>query len=157
MQIMDELTQHTAAAIEKPVEKKVEPPAATKTPDLPEVVAFKASNTWYGSDLKKTVAFNRIAEDLRMDGETASGQTFLDKVLAEYEKGTRSNITKVESGGGRGAGGATKGGSRFADLPSEAKQACHDDSKRLVGPERRYKTVAEWEKKYAEIYFGDES
>src|ERR1035437_41282 len=55
MQIMDELTQHAAAAEVKPAEKKEEVKVAPKTEDLPEVASFKASNTWYGSDLKKTV------------------------------------------------------------------------------------------------------
>ena len=157
VQIMDELSQMNAATKEVKEEKKEAKLVAATQTDLPEVTAFKASNTWYGQDLKKTVAFNRVAEDLRMDGETAVGQAFLDKVLAKYEAGNRSTNTKVESGGGKGGGGSTSTTKSFKDLPPEAKEACHADNRRLVGPDRRYKTVAEWEKKYAEIYFGDEA
>jgi len=156
VQILDELSQIKAAGEEKPVEKKAEAVVAKVVEDLPEVKAFKSNNSWYGTDLKKTVAFNRVLEDLRLDGESSTGQAFLDKGLKKYEEGSRSTSTKVESGGGRGgSGGASKTGSRFADLPSDAKEACHADTKRLVGEGKRYKTLADWEKGYANIYFGD--
>ena len=157
VQITDELSQMNIAAAATKVESpKVETKSVAPTEDLPEVKAFKAANSWYGTDLKKTVQFNRIAEDLRLDGNTLTGQAFLDATMNKYNEANRPTESKVESGGGRQSGGSTTKGSRFADLPPEAKQACRDDAKRLVGENRRFKTNAEWEQRYAEIYFGDE-
>ena len=48
-----------------------------------------------------------------------------------------------------GGGGTTK---TYADLPPEAKQACENFAKKLVGPGRAYKTVEEWRKAYVARY-----
>lgn len=155
VRLTDQLTQMREVLPEKKVAAEEKQVVVTPT-DLPEVKAFKENNSWYGTDLKKTVQFNRIAEDLRLDGNTSTGQAFLDAAMKKFDEANRPTGSKVESGGGRQSGGSTSKGSRFADLPPEAKQACRDDAKRLVGDGRRFKTNAEWETRYAEIYFGDE-
>jgi hypothetical protein len=46
-----------------------------------------------------------------------------------------------------------RGNSRtFADLPPDAQVACKEAAKRLVGPNRAYKTLADWQKRYVEVY-----
>jgi len=159
VQIVDELTRVNEATTEaaetkKPAEKK----EAAAVELAPEVKALIQANPWYGTDVKKTLQFNRLAEDMRLDGNTLQGKPFLDAVMEKFEAGTRSTNTKVEAGGATSRGGsASRNGNRFSDLPADAKKVCHDDAKRFVGEGKRFKTLADWEKKYAEIYFGDES
>lgn len=157
VQIMDELTQIKTAQEEKPAAKKEEAKTAVTT-DAPEVAAFKAANaSWYGTDLKETVRFNRLAEDLRLEGNTQVGQPFLDTVMKRFEEGGRQTTSKVEGGkSGGGGGSGTKTGRTFASLSKEEKEACHADNKKLVGEGRRFKTVAEWEKRYTELLYPEE-
>ena len=62
--------------------------------------------------------------------------------------------SKVETGSNRGSNSSRGTGRSFADLPSDAKQACWNDVDDLVGPDKTFKTKSEWEKEYTRIYYG---
>jgi hypothetical protein len=123
----------------------------------PEFERFQSENSWFGSDKKRTKSLLRIAEDLRDEGETAQGYDFMQMCLSALEKqeGNKQQARapgKVEGGRSGRSGGQ---GKSFSDLPAEAKQACWEDVDSLVGKGKRYETKAAWEKRYAEIYFGE--
>lgn len=145
-------------------EEEVEDKKPTDTQTLnPEFVAWNKENSWYGDmtnpeNRKRTRALVRIGEDLREDGDTTVGRPFMDKAMEILEKqegkkvGTKTS-SKVESGGGNARGGS--GGRAFDGLPSEAKNACHEDNDTFVGPGKMYKTVKDWEDAYAKTYSED--
>ncbi len=159
VQIVDELTRTSAAAEVKTEVKEVKTEVKTVATDAPEVAAFKIANaSWFGVDLKETVRFNRTCEDMRLEGITIVGQPFLDAAMKRFEEGGRQTNSKVESGrsGGGGGGSGTKTGRTFASLTKDEKDACHADSKKLVGEGRRFKTVGDWEKRYVELLYPEE-
>lgn len=158
-ELTDKLTQMTAA------EKEAEAapaPKGTPAPYVPpaELVEWNADNPWFGKDRRKTALALGIAQELREAGETSTGRVFFDKVTAELEKtlGTQADAApaadKVE-GARNGSDSDTRSGSRkgYAHLPADAKAACDADAKQFVGPNKRYKTQAEWRSRYAELYF----
>lgn len=115
---------------------------------------------WYGVDKKRTKTILRIAEDLKDEGETLTGRPFLDKcfaLLEEQESGQSDDTppSKVE-GGTAPRQSARGGGKSWNDLPADAKQACLGDAEDLVGPNKRYKTLDEWKKRYTSIYFSED-
>lgn len=142
----------------KPEEKPVKKEAPKVDTSLsPEFVQWHADNPWYGEDKKKTKAVLRIAEDLRDDGNTMTGIDFMEECVRQYEDTStqappnRTPVSRVDGGSGRGG---QRTGKSFADLPSDAKQACLADADDLVGEGKRYKTQKDWETAYAKIYFG---
>ena len=150
-EIRDKLDQLNAAS-----DKAEEQSAATPTkapadaPKLsPEFVAWQARNEWFGVDVKKTKAITRIGEDLRDEGNTLTGVEFLDecvRVLNEREapapkKSEEAPVSKVDA---PYRGGRSTGRKSFADLPSEAKQACREDAEDLVGKGKLFCTMKEW-------------
>lgn len=162
-EIRDKLDQLNAAS-----DKAEEQSAATPTkapadaPKLsPEFVAWQARNEWFGVDVKKTKAITRIGEDLRDEGNTLTGVEFLDecvRVLNEREapapkKSEEAPVSKVDA---PYRGGRSTGRKSFADLPSEAKQACREDAEDLVGKGKRFGTMKEWEDHYTNIYFSQQ-
>lgn len=140
-------------------DKKEEPaPASPKAEVDPEFQEWAEDNDdWFGPDKKKTKAVLRIAEDLREEGETATGREFLDKCVSVYEEqqapSSRRTPSKVESGGNAPRSGS--GGKSWADLPKEAQQTCLADVETFVGEGKLYKTEAEWKKHYVSIYFSE--
>lgn len=150
--------QRDAGKVEPVVEKKVD--EDNKDALKPAFVAWNKENPWFGGstteDRKRTKAFIRIGEDLREDGETSVGSDFLDKCLEALEKQegstgtpTKRASTKVEGGNNGGRGSSSRG---FDGLPKEAKDACHVDNSRFVGPDKLFKTVKEWEDSFYEQY-----
>jgi hypothetical protein len=122
----------------------------------PDFNRFQEENPWFGEDRKRTKTLLRIGEDLREEGNTKQGYAFMQDCLEVLKKSDESSerrtTSKVE---GSRSGSSSGGGKSFKDLPADAKQACWDDADELVGKDKRYKTKAEWEKRYAEIYFGE--
>lgn len=153
-ELTDQLVLMNKAEVK--AEKKAEtPPPFVPDPDL---VAWNADNPWYGKDKRKTALALGIAQELREAGEKSVGRAFYDKVGAEVEatlevkEPPTSKVEGARNGSDnepRNAGGK-KG---YASLPADAKAACDADSRQFVGPTKRYKTVAEWRSRYAEIYF----
>lgn len=160
LDIQDRLAEIRKVEESEPAEdKKKEESKSPPTPTLSaELQAWQAENSWFGQDKKKTKAFNRLAEDIRDEGETdLVGRPFLDFVLKRFEESQEEPenrpVSKVESSGPRRGSGGSRS---FASLPQEAKQACWDDAESFVGPNLRYKTMKEWEDKYASVYYSEE-
>lgn len=128
----------------------------------PDFIAWQKENPWFGDtsnteNKKRTKAIIRIGEDLREDGDTTSGIAFMNKCLSELEKQegktTQTNQTRTNSKVESGTPGARSGGGRdFDKLPKEAKDICHSDTDRFVGPGKMFKTEKEWEDHYARLY-----
>jgi hypothetical protein len=133
----------------------------------PDIIQWGKDNPWYETDAKLRKAMDRTCEDLREAGDTSMGVEFLEKAHVmmkkrlEYIKGfdeidKTSRTSKVE-GGAPGRGTSNGGGSKsFASLPADAKKACHEDKEILVGANKRYKTLKEWEDAYAKMYYSEE-
>lgn len=124
----------------------------------PVFQAWLKDNSWFGPDKKKTKAVSRIAEDLRDEGSELQGREFMDECVRIYEEQQEpghsqeppnQRPSKVEGAQPR----SHSTGKTFADLPADAKAACLADADDLVGPNKRYKTLDEWKKGYASIYF----
>lgn len=122
----------------------------------PDFVAWQKENPWFGDESntenkKKTKAIIRIGEDLREDGDTTVGIAFMNKCLAMLEKqeGTQARTPNKVEGGNNNA--RTGGGRAFDKLSKEAKDICHADTDRFVGPGKMFKTEKEWEDHYAKL------
>ena len=155
-ELTDQLTQLREVEVAAPPPKA----APVSLPPDPSLVAWTAENAWFGKDRRKTALAVAIAQELREGGEASIGAAFFSKVSAEMEKTLPSAAPaadKVE--GARGGGDAPRGtrGKSFANLPADAKAACKAEAKNFVGPAKRYKTEAEWNNRYAEIYFEGEA
>jgi hypothetical protein len=123
----------------------------------PEFQAWMDENPWFGTDTRKTQKAMGIAQILRADPENdnLTQRAFFDRVMAEMEGRTRPAADKV--GGARptgtGGGGGTAGGKSFADLPADAKAACENQGRKLVGEGRAFKDMAAWRSYYTNLYF----
>lgn len=155
-----ELTEQlTKMAVTEPAAAKA--PAPTPEPQFTppaDLVEWNAENPWFGTNKRKTALALAVAQELREQGETSSGRTFYDKVLAEVDKELgvqQPRGDKVEGARGSDGGNASGGrGKSYAALPSDARAACDADAKRFVGADKKYKTINDWRARYAEIYFG---
>lgn len=161
-EITGTMVQLSAAQAEPAAVKRVEePPASAAAPAIPDdLKEWNKANPWYGTDRRKTALALGIAQELRDSGTTLVGVEFYEKVREGVEEvfgaGTPP-ASKVEGARGSGAGGGSpgRGGKSYASLPADARAACDADTKNFVGEGKRYKTVAEWQKRYAELYFED--
>lgn len=155
-----ELKAAKNAAEERPVEKK--PTAAPAISPETE----RAFNEWLGENewYKKPAmagAANAIAVEIQMARKAAGetpllGRALLDEMTKrmdeEFNISRRPPESRVENS--RRSTARREGSTgRYSDLPAEAKAACDKDAKRFVGDNKRYKDVASWRAKYAEIYF----
>jgi hypothetical protein len=149
--------------IRKSEEAPAAPPEKKNTPAdsalSEEFTSWQAENPWFGEDKKKTKAVVRIAEDLRDEGSDLTGSAFMEECVRIYEEQQdpeqpRVPVSKVDSSANRRPPSSSSSKS-FASLPADAKAACHNDAEDLVGPDRRYKTMKDWENAYASIYYGE--
>lgn len=140
--------------------KEVKDTTVTVPPDLLE---WQRENPWYGTDKKKTNRALLIAQELRDDGEGSTGKVFFNKVkaalnkeLGEDDDAADDKVASGRNGTGDGGNNGRAGkGKGYANLPAEAKAACDADARNFVGPNKKYKTPADWRARYAEIYFED--
>lgn len=166
--IIDELADIRQA--EKAITtKQVEEPsksATTVTPPEtdPELIEWisRPENSWFGKDAKKTSLAIAIGQELRTDpaNKNLIGQAFYDRVAEEVDSylGSKEEMPDKVSGG-RNSGrdsSMSAGGKGYANLPADAKAACMQLSRRLVGEGRAFKTMADWQKHYATVYFSEE-
>ena len=155
-ELTDQLVKMTPTAEAKPrVGERVAPQEFKAPADLQE---WNAENPWFGTNKRKTALALGIAEELRESGDTSTGRAFFDRVKAEMDKelGTGPEpVDKVSGarGGSDGGGGSARKGD-YASMPADARQACDADAKRFVGEGKKYKTMADWRTRYAEIYHG---
>ena len=121
----------------------------------PDFTSWAAQNPWFGKDAYKSDLAMTEARRLRRDGDKSEGMEFYDKVAAGVDKITRpaSSRSKVEEGRLNGGGGDLTGGSSYDSLPAEAKVECAKEAKRRVGPDKPYKTISEWNRRFADLYF----
>jgi len=122
----------------------------------PEFQAWMNENPWFGTDTRKTQKAMGIAQILRADPENdnLTQRAFFDRVMAEMEGRTRPAADKV--GGARttgGGGSGTSGGKSFADLPADAKAACENQARKVVGEGRAFKDMTAWRSYYTNLYF----
>lgn len=127
----------------------------------PEFIEWFEENPWFGKDKARSAIAYQVSIDVRNDNPNLKGKAFLDKVAEETAKevtrlgGGRQAARKVEGGKGGAGGnsGGNGGGKTWADLPAEAKTACTSYEQDLVGPNRRYKSQADWRASYVKQYF----
>jgi len=159
VELTGKLGEVTAALkeAEKPPEKK--PTPTTEAPQLnAHAKTWMAENPWFGTDKRKTGYAAGLRDEWTSQGKPVSTPEFfayLDEEMGKMfdpnaERRTRQKVdASNNSSGGSGSEG---GGKTFADLPPEAKAQCKKDSARLVGPNRAYKTEAEWQAVYISQY-----
>lgn len=159
-ELTDQLVKINAQP-EVPAPTKQAPAPAPVAID-PELKAWNAENAWFGTDKRKTALALAIAQELREGGDRSTGRAFYEKVAAELDTtlgapAAPDGSSKVEGArNGSGNDGPRSGAKKGYDsLPSEARAACDADTRNFVGPNKRYKTAAEWRNRYAEIYYGD--
>lgn len=167
-EVREQLEQLTTAEREardraKQNKDKLTTPAVTDDPQpklSADFMAWQKDNPWYGGkdpeDRKRTKAITRIAEDLREEGEKATGREFMDLCLEKLEESEGSSTTqrstsKVESGNPRNNGGSQTGS--YGSLPAAAKAACEEFAQDLVGEGKVYKTLKDFQTYYAKTYF----
>jgi hypothetical protein len=154
-ELTDQLTRLNVAGEPEKKEEKKEAPAVYTPP--PEMAEWNAENPWFGKDEVKTALALGIAQKLRKGGERSVGKDFFNLVGEEVNKilGEKEELPTSKVEGARGSGGeGTRGrGKSYADLPKEAREACDTDVRQFVGPTKKYKTKAEWQTRYAELYF----
>lgn len=163
--IQDELAKIRSATADTP--KPTDPPKpasapAPATPD-PAFTAWEAENKWFRDTPRLRGLALGIAEELRAKNASLVGKAFFDKLSEEMEPYLNPEppgrpASKVGGGRGSPAGGAAGARQRtYADLPQEAKDACANWSRKLVGPGRAYKDEASWQAYYAQQYFTGEA
>lgn len=125
----------------------VAPPAAAVHPDFK---AWEEDNKAWLSEPEKQAYAQSMASYVRATNPTLQGRAFLDKITEAVEKHFGGTPGAKSEGGGLPPG--RSGGRTYADLPADAKAACDRMEARLVGPNRAFKTQAEWRKNYASNY-----
>jgi hypothetical protein len=148
-----ELRTAEKAPVEKPVAKPTEPAPFTPPADLTEWIQ---ENQWFQTDRKRTALALAVAQELREGGDVSTGRNFYDKVAREVNKlfepsaPATSKVEGARNGEDASAGSSKKG---YASLPADAKAACDADTRKFVGPNKKYKTEGEWRNRFAELYF----
>lgn len=131
-------------------------PAERKTTVEPWFTDWAAKHPWIDKDVRKTRMANVIASELRADPQYANltGAEFLDKVVMETEKtlGSSGGGHSRFDSGGHGGNLDTGNGKGFTNLPREAQDAARQQSKKMVGEGRAFKTEKAWLDYYAENY-----
>ena len=149
------------AAAEKPAPKVDDKPdasaeAATQLKLVQDWIAD--GNDWFKTDRIKQSMMQGAAMALREEGNKLEGVAFMNACKARMLKELGQDgpgADKVDSGR-NGSASEERGAARaktFNSLPAEAKAACKADAKQFVGPNKRYKTEAEWNAAYADLYF----
>jgi hypothetical protein len=159
VQLTDKLSEVNAAikeAAKPPVKTEVKP--TTEGPVLTaEAKTWMSENPWFGTDKRKTGFAQGLANEWQGEGKKLGTKEFFDYVDEEvgkmFDKNAerRGNPQKVDSTN-NSSGNNQESGHTYADLPPEAKAACEKRAERVVGPNRAYKTKAEWQKRYVELY-----
>jgi hypothetical protein len=159
VELTDKLTEVNAAI------KEADKPLVTKPITKPETPALTADakawmeqNSWFGTDQRKTGYAMGLSNEWKAQGKPLGTKEFFDHVDEEIAKvfdrnaDRRERVPKVDSTNNSSGDGNRGSGHTYADLPEEAKRACDKSADRLVGPNRAYKTKAEWQKRYVELY-----
>ena len=89
------------------------------------------------------------------------GRDFLDKVKDEVDfrfgvkEEKKARADKVDGGKISNSSSVSGGRKTYKDLPKEARESCDSFAAGLVGPNKTFKTMAEWQAYYVKDYFGE--
>lgn len=153
------LLEQNEAQREKLKEPPKAPPTQAEAPkEAPEFRAWAEKNQWYGGssteDIAKTGAANAFAARVAREGKT--GQAFfdaVDKLMEEaYPKPRRKDPTEEGRPSGGGSGSTSSSDKGFNALPADAKAYARSQEAKFVGPNKMFKTAAEWHSYYAKQY-----
>lgn len=140
---------------EKQRELEAKPAAPRQNPAEQAILQqWIAANPWYNGaaveDQRKTALALQFGREANASG--LKGQAFFDYIDGEMAKlsAAPARPGKVESGRPSGAGAG--GSSGFDRLPAEAKAQAKKEAERFVGPNKMFKTEAEWFKHFAKLY-----
>jgi hypothetical protein len=144
---------------EKPAAAAPAAPAPQQPPDPPEFTEWQSHNPWFGGktgeNARKTAMAMQFGREAAEKGYV--GRRFFEYVDEQLGEFFRSEPPPSKSEGGRpsgqGATGAASNGSRYRDLPSEAKAQCDRDATRFVGPNKLFKSKEAWQAHFAEQFF----
>jgi hypothetical protein len=137
-----------------------EKPAAPAYENDPTWKQFLTDNPWWESDPVMRAASLEVSKQLAAAGDLndLTPQQRFQKIAAETRKrfGQANNRRQEPSrvGGTRTTPASGEGGTSFADLPQDAKDACVRLEARFVGPGKKFKTPDEWHADYTRTYFG---
>lgn len=150
----------------KELNKAPETPPATKAAPVEEKLdpvteAWMGRNAWFNEDPALRGMALGLAQAIKADPATSklTGEAFysmLDERLAGYLPSRRNAPPKVEGSRGAGSGGEEGGGKSYNALPADAKAECERDAARFVGEGKAFKTIGDWRKHFANLYFGEE-
>ena len=157
---LSELNVSLREAAQRPAERKsiTDQPVPQLTPAARQ---WMADNPWFGQDKRRTGLAMGLADEYKSQGGVLGTPEHFEFIDQEMDKMFDGNAARRERGGktegvttstGGGGGGGSARGHSFADLPQEAQKACRDAADRLVGPAKKYKTLAEWQKRYVDVY-----
>lgn len=126
----------------------------------PEFQQFLRDNPWYQEDTIARAVATAISGEIMQDPEN-KGLSFGDKLalVAEQTKArlgigapTARQRSKVEGSRGSGSGNVRSSNEpSYESLSPEAKEACARLGKNVIGPNRAFKTEAEWQSHYAKM------
>ena len=163
VELTDQLTEVNAALAKEVPKKKEEPVKQTESKIDPAFTAWQSreENSWFGKDRRKTTLAIAIAQELRQAGDRTVGEAFYEKVSEELnatlgtkrEEDDERPASKVGGSRGGSGNGGSSGGKAYKDLPADAKAACEQQGSKLVGEGKAFKTKAEWQTYYADLYF----
>jgi hypothetical protein len=145
----------------KPPVKPVAPATPSAGADQPTLTPaakeWMAANPWFSQDKRKTGYAMGLADEWKASGKALSTPEFFDfvdqEMAKQFDQNTRRREAPSKVGGTNNSSGGDDGGGRsFADLPPEAQAACNKSAQRLVGKDRAYKTLADWQKEYVKTY-----
>lgn len=140
----------------KEPKREAQPKPATETP---EFKAWKAQNPWWENDpIKRAVATQmgiKLAQEGKLKDLTPTERANL--IAAETSAYLKEEATPPPQQVGAGRNGSSGTGAKsYADLPAEDRAACDRFEKRLVGPNREFKTPESWRAHYVKQYFAGE-
>ena len=138
-------------------------PAQVQRPVTPTAREWAAENPWFGTDAVKTDVAMGVNARLSASGrfEGLDERQRLDLIARETLKhfnpappAAAAAASRVEGGGRPAEGGGETAGGGFDNLPADVRAAADEQGERLglIGPNKAFKTKAEWREYYARMY-----
>ena len=167
-ELEDQLDENREAqrGVKKPVAAPAPAPAANQPPQLTaeQQAAYQewaSRNPWHNGTDEEAVAKQGAAFLFGQEAarQRLTGKAFYDHVDAKMAKAfpaASPGPGKVEDGRPSGGSGNSNGRQTFAALPPDAKAYAESKIAQFVGPNKMFKTEAEWKSHYAKVYFSKE-
>lgn len=163
----EQLDENRTAAAAAKAPAQAPAPATPNVPKLtPEQQAiydnWASENPWVDGtseeDMARQGAAERFGREAARLGKRGKEYfDFVDEKLAKAFPPPAPAPGKTEDG--RPSGGASNGagGQGFKNLPANAKEYVESRASQFVGPNKMFKTKAEWQEHYAKVYFQQEA